>query len=128
MNNFKNIQELAKNEQICITLEEGRYSDCFFIGIDFPLRADEYYNFYKRESIKDYIDVANSPGEIDALNAETKLIDFLNAHKAFLFTTAKSIEEGYQKLEERISLWLQLSYDEQMRLLDEFILFESPVI
>lgn len=128
MINFKNIQELAKGEHICINIDEGRYSDNYFMGIDFPLRAGEHYNFYKRECIRDYIDDANSPGDLDAYNAECKLIEFSNLHKEFLFTTAKSIEEGYTILEKKVELWLKLDYDDQISLLDDFILFEAESI
>lgn len=128
MMNFKNIQKLVEGDHICINIDAGRYSDNYFIGIDFPLRAGVQYNFYKRECIRDYIDEANSPGDLNAYNAECKLIEFSNLHKEFLFTTAKSIEEGYTILEEKIGLWLKLDYDDQIKLLDDFILFEANLI
>lgn len=123
--NFQNIRELVKGDHICINIDEGRYSDCLFMGIDFPLQAGEHYNFYKRECIRDYIDAANSPGDLDAYNAERKLIEFSNLHREFLFTTAKTIEEGYKNLEEKAGLWLKLDYDDQISILDDFILFET---
>ena len=121
---FKNIQELVKSDHICINIDEGRYSDSYFMGIDFPLKAGEHYNFYKRECIRDYIDEANSPGDVEAYKAECKLIEFSNMHKEFLFTTAKTIEDGYKILEEKAELWLKLDYDDQISLLDKFILFK----
>lgn len=126
--NFKNIQGLVKGEHICITIDEGRYSDNYFMGIDFPLQVGEYYNFHKGECIREYIDVANSVGDVDALNAESKLIEFSNTHKEFLFATAKTIEEGYKILEKKAELWLKLDHDEQIAILDDFILFKADII
>ena len=126
--NLKNLQQLATGEQICINIDQCRYSDGFFMGIDFPLRTGALYGFRSTESIKDYIEAANSSGDLNALEASSKLCEFSNMHKEFLFTRAKTIEEGFGILEKRAELWLKLDHEDQMRLLDDFVLFEVDAI
>lgn len=102
-------------------IEEHRYGDGILAGIDFPLLALDKYNYYKRESVHDYIEITNSPGDIEALDAYYKLCDFAKENKAFLFAQRTTLGECFHELDERAALWLTLNHEQQEKLLDDFI-------
>ena len=76
---LQNLEQLIKYG-CSIYFEEGRYCDCVFAGVDFPLPVGEHYNYFKRNSVFEIIDTANSPGDIDAMNAMSKLTEFAEIH------------------------------------------------
>lgn len=127
MSTLHNLEKLIKNG-CSIYFEEGRYCDSVFAGVDFPLPVGEHYNYYKHNSVFDEIDTANGPGDLDAMNAASKLAGFAEIHPEFLFVTGKTLEDVLKLLDKRAELWNRLSYDEQMGLLDQFILFEDSVL
>ena len=106
-------------------IESYRYGDGLLAGIDFPLNTFGKYTYYGRESVSDYISIANSPGDIEADEAYWKLYEYAKAHESFLFITDKTLENCLEKLEERAGKWLNLDYEQQEELLNNFIEFRA---
>ena len=131
MNLYKNLQELEANlfgGGASIYFERARYNSGYYACVDFPLGYSAHYNYFGRKSVYEEIDTANSPGDLDAMNASAKLFEFAEDHPEFLFAQGETLEECLDKLDKRAALWNKLPYDEQKALLDQFVLFEANVL
>lgn len=73
--NYTNLSELATCG-FSLYIEEHRYGDKILAGIDFPLLTLDSYSYFGRESVFDYVDAANGPGDDCAMEAYNKLYDF----------------------------------------------------
>ena len=118
--NFQNLTKLA-DCGFSLYIESHRYGGHILAGIDFPLQSLENYTYFGRESVFDYIDISNTPGDLDAMEAYTKLCDFAQENEAFLFASEDSLEKCLIELDRRAALWLDLDEYSQNDLLNRFI-------
>lgn len=118
---YPNLTKLTECGGFSIYMESRRYGDGILAGIDFPLQSIGKYSYFGRESVYEYIDAANCPGDIEAMNAHFKLCDFAENNKAFLFAQGKTLDECLSQLDERAALWLELNTEQQEDLLNSFI-------
>ena len=117
---FRNLEKIA-DCGFSVYIESHRYGNVILAGIDFPLQSLEKYDYYGRESLRDYIDDSNSPGDIDAIEAYNKLCEFADNNEAFLFAHEKTIEKCLEILDKRAASWLALNFEQQEQLLNNFI-------
>ena len=76
---------------------------------------------YTGNDIANAIDIATSPGDMDAMEALEKLETYADEHSEFLFARAKTLEEGFLMLEHKAKLWNKLSQEQTDNLLLNFV-------
>lgn len=110
-----------------LRIEEARYGDDIIICIDIITHINNATEekdatlCYMGTEIYDAVDAMVSPGDIGALSAEERLDLFAESHPEFLYARGRTLSEAMEKLEEKASLWNNLTSDEQDELLLDFV-------
>lgn len=131
--NFENIEKIIRG---CGSLyvEEARYGDDIIVCIDILNTINNATDTqdgtvcYTGTEIRDAVDTMTSPGDFDALNAESKLDTYAEHHPEFLYARGSTFNEAMEELERRAHLWNTLPSDERDKLLLDFVIFENPVL
>ena len=123
---FENIEKILRcRGKLCV--EKERYGDGIFLGIDIAGYIDNATDdkdasiVYTGNDIANAIDIATSPGDMDAMEALEKLETYADEHSEFLFALAKTLEEGFLMLEHKAKLWNKLSQEQTDNLLLNFV-------
>lgn len=127
---FENIEKVIRDDIGKIYIEEERYDSGLLVGFDLIScnRATNYPEctvFYEGNEVAAAIDIATSPGDMDALTALFKLVDFAEQHPEFLFARAKTLGEAFILLESRAGLWNQLSIEQKEALMLGFVAYKG---
>lgn len=120
---YESLEKLIRKDDLGITIMEERYGDGILFGLDMPARSIADPD----QPLHDLIDQATSPGDVDAIEALCGLAELEEEYPALLYTQAATLEEGFEKLEEKAERWDCLSCEEQERILEKVNEFYSKV-
>ena len=124
---FENIEKVIRRCGI-LHIEEEKYGSGLLAGFDFAwgiinnaTDTDDATVVYTGTEVKDTIDVATSPGDMDAMEAFFLLEDYAMRCPEFLYVHAKTFEEVILKLELRAKAWNELSDEKRHDILLNFV-------
>lgn len=120
---YENIEKVIRHCYGVIHIEEERYGDGLIGGIDSLNCTD--IEVYKGSEIKDAIDQAASPGDIDAMDAFFRLEEYSDLHPEFLYVRGQTFEEILKKLDQKAALWNAITFEEQKQILQGFVRFQT---
>lgn len=111
MSKYEHIEELIKYTSEALIVEDDRNGGGLLMGIE--------QLAHHKTPIRELIDRAISPGDMDAMDAHDLLYGFSRKHPAFMFVEATCLEEGLIELEEKAILWSKLNDSEKEEILHE---------
>jgi len=113
MSKYKNIEKLIEYTANALIVEAEQYGNNLLMGIEFVINC--------KAPIRELINRATSPSDMDAMDALDHLCDFSEKYPAFMFVHATCLEEGLMKLEEKATLWLNLNDSEKNEMIHELV-------
>lgn len=126
---FENIEKIIRSCGV-LCIEEERYGSRLLAGFDFSCASINNATntkvatcFYRGIEVKDAIYVATSAGDVDAIEALSKLEEYASRCPEFLYVSAENFDEVMQKLEKRAKLWNNISKIKQDNILLNFVSF-----